>query len=214
MNALSTPPTHVARTPLTTAVPDEPVLPLSVAGYHALLESGVYNEEDPVEFLEGWLVPQMPRKPSHSSATRMLRELLRRLLPAGYFADSRDAVTTVDSEPEPDVYVVRGKMEDYQARHPEPAETPLIAEVAESTLSRDRGVKQRIYARAGIPVYWIVNLPERTVEIYTDPLATGVPRYQACRTYQAHEQVPVIIDGREIGAIAVAEILPPEPASS
>lgn len=188
--------------------PDEPVFPLTLEGYHALVQAGVYTEDDPVEFLEGWLVPKMPRKPSHSSATRILRELIRQLLGPGYFVDSQDAVTTTDSEPEPDVYVVRGKMADYTTRHPTHSETPLVAEVADTTLSRDRGMKLRIYARAGILVYWIVNLVDGTVEVRWQPTGPAKsPKYGQLATYRPGDQIPVVIDGHQIGLIPVADVL-------
>jgi Uma2 family endonuclease len=188
--------------------PDEPVFPLTLEGYHALVDAGVYTEDDPVEFLEGWLVPKMPRKPSHSSATRILRELIRQLLPAEYFADSQDAVTTTDSEPEPDVYVVRGRMSDFTARHPTHAQTPLVAEVADTTLARDRGMKLRIYARAGIPVYWIVNLVDGCVEVRWQPSGPSKsPKYAELATYHPGDEIPVVIEGKQIGLIPVAAIL-------
>jgi hypothetical protein len=82
-------------------------------------------------------------------------------------------------EPEPDVAIVRGRLEDYSDRHPGPADVWLVIEVADTTLVTDR-FKAQLYAEAGIPVYWIVNLLERVVEVYQDPSSgTDPPRYES-----------------------------------
>ncbi len=85
----------------------------------------------------------------------------------------------------------------------------LAVEVADETLRRDRTTKKRIYARAGIPVYWIVNLPERRIEVYTDPTGPGEhPDYRRHEDYAAPAEVPVLIDGRQVGRVPVAALLP------
>lgn len=118
-------------------------------------------------------------------------------------------MTTRDSEPEPDVYVVRGELGDYDNRHPGPADTPLVVEVADSTLARDRGLKQRIYARAGVPVYWIVNLVERAIEVHAKPASTAKsPKYRQRQVFAANDDVPVVLDGELVGTLRVADILP------
>jgi Uma2 family endonuclease len=118
-------------------------------------------------------------------------------------------VTGETSEPEPDVAVVRGNRRDYLERHPEPRETGILVEVPDSTLRHDRGFKKRIYARDRTPVYWIVNLVDRQVEVYTDPTGPAdVPDYRQRQDYKPGEDVPVVIDGQEVGRIPVAELLP------
>jgi len=82
-------------------------------------------------------------------------------------------------------------------------------EVAESTLAQDRGLKKSIYAEAGIPVYWIVNLVDRQIEVFTQPTGpTEQPTYANCEIIPADGEVPVIIDGREVARLKVADILP------
>jgi Uma2 family endonuclease len=118
-------------------------------------------------------------------------------------------VTLEDSEPEPDGAVARGAPRDYLDRHPGPADVVLAIEVADTTLQRDRGIKLRIYAGSGIPVYWIVNLAERRVAVYTQPDSrTADPTYGNVKTYEVSDTVPVVIDGAEAGSIAVARLLP------
>src|SRR4051812_36814523 len=130
---------------------------LSVDQYHAMIRAGILTEDDPAELLEGVLVQKMPKNPAHVLAKLLLVEALRKILPAGWFVNDQDPVTTRDSEPEPDVAVSRGSPRDYPTRHPGPKDTPLVVEIADSSLRRDRGLKKRLYARARIPEYWIVN---------------------------------------------------------
>ena len=105
--------------------------------------------------------------------------------------------------------IVRGETRDYRDRHPGPEDVALIVEVADSTLERDRGVKRMVYARAGIPVYWIINLLECVLEVYYEP--SGVTEgadYGQRRDYGASESVPVMIDGLEVGSVAVRDLVP------
>ena len=109
-------------------------------------------------------------------------------------------------EPEPDVAIVRGSDADYRHRVPTPADVALLVEVSDSTLDQDRGKKLEAYARAGIPVYWIVNLVDRQVEVYTRPVKAG--RYRSRKDYKPGQQVPVVIAGQQLAPIAVDDILP------
>ena len=106
--------------------------------------------------------------------------------------------------------VARGTRRAYLARHPEPAEIALVVEVSDTTYHRDRYEKYPAFAGSGIPVYWIVNLVMRCIEVYTDP---GPEGYRSQRDYHAGDVVPVIIDGVPLGQIAVDDILPPSQAA-
>ena len=198
-------------TPLSGApvLPTEPIWRLSVERYHEMIRAGLLTDADPVELLEGWLVEKMSKNPPHATATRLLRRILERLTPDDWFVDSQEPITTEDSEPEPDVSVVRGEPRDYQARHPGPQDASLIVEVADATLRRDRTLKLRIYARASVPVYWIVNLIDRQIEVYTDPTGpAGEPSYGQRRDYGPADDVALVLDGLEVGRVAVRDVLP------
>lgn len=191
------------------AVPHDLICRLSVDQYHEMVRAGILTDEDPIELLDGWLVYKMPKNRPHSIATRRTRDAIQQHLSAGWYVDSQEPITTEESEPEPDVSVVRGRPEDYPDRHPGPRKVALLVEVADATVDRDRGLKKRLYAQAGIPVYWIVNLQDRHVEVYTDPTGPAPnPDYHQRQDYSASETVPLIIDATEVARIAAANMLP------
>lgn len=180
----------------------------SLARYQKMIETGSLTPEDKVELLENYVVLKMPRNPRHDSTIqRMLRPLLRSL-PASWDLRIQSAVALPDSQPEPDFAVVRGTAVDYEIRQPGPADTGWVIEVADSSLLRDQRDKTRIYARGGIPCYWIVNLVDRRIEVYTQPSGpTVVPAYAAFQLYQPSDAVPIILDGVAVGTIPVADLL-------
>lgn len=181
----------------------------SLEQYHQIARLGILEENNQVEFLEGILVNKMTKNRAHSVATHKLRVLLEGLVPEGYYVESQEPTTTLDSEPEPDVMVVRGKLEDYQDQQPPASQVPLIAEVADSSLQQDRTWKKRIYARAGIPIYWIVNLTQRQIEVFTQPSGeAAVSEYSHCQIFDLGQETPVVLDGNEVGRIAVRDVLP------
>jgi Uma2 family endonuclease len=182
---------------------------LTVAEYHALIRMGIVAEHDEVVLIEGCLVHKMPKNLPHILTLRRLRRLLDQLMPSGWTDWTQDPVTLADSEPEPDYAVVRGTDADYTGRKPGPADIGLVVEVADSSLAVDRADSHRIYARAGVPEYWIVNIPDRQVEVYTLPQPAADPPAYAARTdYRPGEAVPVVLDGTTVGTVAVADVLP------
>ena len=190
-------------------VPADPIWRLSVEQYHEMVRAGILTDDDPVELLEGWLVVRMPRNPPHRLATRLTRQALERHVPGGWYVEAQEPITTDDSEPEPDVVVVRGDPADYGDRHPGPSDVAMVVEVADTTLQRDRVLKQRLYASAGIPVYWILNLSERQLEVYTLPSGPGEePAYHERRDYGVAEEAPLVVSGGEVCRIGVGELLP------
>lgn len=114
----------------------------------------------------------------------------------------------VDSEPEPDITVVRGDRRDYADRHPGPEDIALIVEVSDSTLNRDQTAKKKVYALANIPVYWIINLPANYIEVYTQPgSVNNQPDYQHSTHYGLNESVRIVLENREVGQIEVSNLL-------
>jgi Uma2 family endonuclease len=196
-------------TPIACSPDPEPLWQLTVGQYHEMIDNGILTEDDPVELLDGYLVAKTPRGPEHCYSTELARELLATLLPSGWFVQSQQPVTTSTSEPEPDVTVVRGVRRDYLTRHPGPHEVGLMIEVSESSLPRDRNLKKCVYAAAGVPVYWILNLVDRVLEVYEAPTGPSEqPDYGAARVYGAADVVPVVLEGVEVGKVQVADLLP------
>jgi Uma2 family endonuclease len=194
---------------LTSDVPSLPIMRLSVEQYHKMMQAGILRSGDPVELLEGWLVVKMSKNPPHVFANSRLHDLLLQMVPTGWFVNSQDPITTLESEPEPDASVIRGDRRDFLAGHPTPQDVALIGEVADSSLAYDRGIKKRIYARAAIPIYWIINLEDRFIEVYTDPTGPAeVPDYRGHEVYRENDLVPIILDGKEIGTMEVKSLLP------
>jgi Uma2 family endonuclease len=191
------------------AIPNDLILRLSIEQYHAMIQAGILTDDDSVELLEGWLVFKMPKNPPHRATTRLVRTALENILPRGWYVDSQEPITLSNSEPEPDIVVVRGDTRQYLDRHPGAEDIALIIEVSDTTLQRDRTVKKRIYARAGIAIYWIVNLVEEQVEVYSQPIVEfEQPDYSQRLDFGRSAVIPVIIEGVEIGAIDVNSLLP------
>ena len=185
---------------------DLPLVRLSVAQYHAIRDASIFSEDDQIELLEGLLVPKMTKHPPHRLSTRLVRAALEAAVGSDYYVDSQEPITLADSEPEPDVVVVRGVPRDYADRHPGATDVALVVEVADDSLERDRSTKLRVYARAGIPQYWIVNLRQRSIEVY------GEPRDDDYRTrveVPSNGYVAVRIhDSNDVARLAVASLLP------
>jgi Uma2 family endonuclease len=190
------------------SIPEDAVMRFSVARYHDMIRAGLLTTDDQVELLEGLLITKMPKSPRHRMVTKLVRSALEAIVPSGWYVDSQEPITLGESEPEPDAVVVRGETRDFFDRHPEPKDLALVVEVSDSTLDRDRGLKRRMYAQAGITAYWIVNLVDNQVEVHTGPTseATGAT-FAECRIYEMSESVPVFIEACEVGRIAVGDLL-------
>jgi Uma2 family endonuclease len=142
----------------------------------------------------------------HRIATRRVRKALERVVPQGWYVDSQEPITLPTSEPEPDGSVIRGDTADYADRHPPAAAVALVVEVADASLEFDRTLKKAIYAHAGIPTYWIVNLIDGRLEVYVDPTGPAEsPDYRDCRNHLSGDEVPLLVEGVEAARMAVTE---------
>ena len=209
MAVTPSPPTPPATPPASPQADIGMIWRLHVDQYHAMIQAGILTTDDPVELLEGWLVTKMPKNPRHRVVTQLTREALAQLLPPAWYADAQEPITTADSEPEPDGVVVRGERRHYLDRHPGPSDLALVIEVADSSPQRDRILKKRLYAAAAIAEYWIINLIDNQIEVHTEPSASGAqPDYQQSRIYTLADTLPVVLEGREVGRLAVQDVLP------
>jgi Uma2 family endonuclease len=136
--------------------------------YDELIQSGFFEEDEPIELVGGQLIVAEPKGSPHSTAIALTAEALRAAFGRGWLVRVQDPVALDDeSEPEPDIAVVPGLPRDYLAEHP--ARPALLVEVAESSLAFDRRHKGSLYARAGVADYWIVNLVDGMLEVYRGP---------------------------------------------
>jgi len=158
-----------------------------------------------VELLDGEPY-EVTKNPPHNYAVDALAEALRSILPRDVYRvrEEKSIEPWGHWWPEPDIAVVRGPKQRYQGRHPGRADIVLIAEVCE-TSPQDRTKKLTGYAEAGFPVYWILDLGLRQLEVYEGPTGEAYP---APTILGETESVDLIIEGQVIGQIAVADVLP------
>ncbi len=198
-----------AAVPAAPACPQEPpeLYRFRIDQYEEMGRAGILTEEDRVELVEGVLYRKPMKKGTHSIAARATAAALGRVIPAqSYFVTREDPVRIPGRAgmPEPDVSVVKGRSRDY-AEQPEGGDVALVVEVAEKSLLFDQTGKLSSYAGGGIPVYWIVNLIDRQVEVYSSP---GPDGYRSRQVYTPGQDVPIVIDGAQMGQVAVVELLP------
>jgi Uma2 family endonuclease len=138
--------------------------------YHRLIELGFLTEGDRIELIRGELIQKTAKGTQHTFCTTRLCRQLDRLLGDRAVIRGQDPISLPNqSEPEPDVIIARGRDEDYLAHHPYPEDILLVIEISDTTLDYDQITKLTLYAEAGIANYWIVNLPARQLERYSQP---------------------------------------------
>ena len=176
--------------------------------YERLVALGVFHGE-PIELIGGQLVVAEPQYPYHASAISAADYALRAVLPPGWIVRVQAPVSLDDeSEPEPDVAVVPGSVDDYRSAHP--SRPALIIEVSESSLGSDRERKGSVYARAGLRDYWILNLEEGVLEVYREPAADPSAlfgwRYARRQVFNASARVSPL--AAPDASIRVGDLLP------
>lgn len=189
-----------------TRLPPYPVHRWSVAEYLELAKLGFLGEDDQIELLEGWPVKKMTKNPLHDSTVDQINLWLRSHLLSGWYIRVQNVLVTADSAPEPDLAIVRGRPKDYAKQHPTPQDVALIVEVADTSVSKDRQ-KRRLYARAGIPTYWLVNLLDKQLELFSSPQGEGADAdYQNHQVLGTRHKVPLKIPGRREIKLSVADL--------
>lgn len=180
----------------------------TVRAYFELVASGALTDEDHVELLDGVIVAEPPMDPPHATAIDLAGDALRGALgERAWVREQKPLVAGERSVPEPDLAVVPGGRRDYETSHPITA--LLVVEVSHSSLPQDRLSKSRIYAGAGIPEYWIVNLREDCVEVYRSPDVAH--RLYAARHIAGRGERIALVAFPDTG-IAVDALLPGTPA--
>ena len=170
--------------------------------YDRAVEAGAFEPDAKLELIDGDLNAMTPEGVSHAIGIDLVADSLRRVFGLGFYVRIQHPLAADDySEPEPDVAVVRGAIRDYDKGHPTSA--VLVVEVSNESLRYDRTVKQRLYARCGIPEYWILALPEARLEVYRDPAGDG---YRRVTHHAAGDKVAPL--ARPDAQIAVDDLLP------
>ena len=162
---------------------------MSISDYNKLGEIGILPEE--VELINGFIVHKIPKSPKHTFTVNYLAKVLRNIFESKeYFVQIEQPITTSDSEPEPDISIIKGTEKSFSSEHPTTAR--LVVEVSLSTYELDFQ-KQNIYANALISEYWIVNLKDNELEVYKNPVSG---KYLEKRIY--HSADVVHIETKEI----------------
>ena len=188
--------------------PSEWFYRLTVDQYRAMGRSGILTPDDRVELLEGWLFAKMTKHPPHEISKGLVQDALTTLVPALWFVGVETPIVAFDSMPEPDLVIVKGPRRDYRGKAPGPREVALVVEVAEASLADDRSIKKRLYARSMFMIYWLINLVDNRIEVYSEP--TGPieqPDYLHRQDFGPDEMIPLVIDGCEVAQIAVRDLL-------
>lgn len=176
----------------------------TVTDLQHMVQIGVIGEDERVELLDGYLVPKMPENLPHRSAVSRLSTRLAPILPAGWWLQTTYPISAGINDPIPDGVILRGSDVTYDRHKPTGADFGIVIEVSDSSLDMDRAGKAKMYSREGIPAYWIVNVADKQIEVYTDPSASG---YATRTDYTPGDRVPITLDGAAAGEIAVSEII-------
>ncbi len=182
---------------------------LTVEQFEKMIDAGVFPDRPRVELLGGVLFRNMTKNDPHNFAVGFMGSVLNRLLePAWLAQEEKPVILGKFWRPEPDIAVIRGPRERYRKRAPRNEDPGLLIEVCDATYSKDRGIKYRGYAAAGVGTYWIVNLPQKRIEVYSQPSGQGkTAAFQEAKSYGTNGEVPLILDGQERGRIAVNDVV-------
>jgi Uma2 family endonuclease len=183
---------------------------LPVNQFLKMVDAGIFPHDAHVELLGGILIQMMTKGDPHDFTLGAIGEALRAITPEGWILrEDKSLQLGRYSRPEPDVAIVRGPRRQYSQRTPHARETALVVEVAQSTYPFDRGEKWRAYAASRIPIYWIVNLDKSRIEVYRAPAGRGkTASYHQAEIFEAHAEIPVVIEGHDVGRVVVRDVLP------
>jgi len=193
------------------------LVPLTVDQYHEMMRRGIIPESAQTEVIDGFLVLKdrskrgedpMVISSEHRWAVQKLQRLDSRVQAWGmHVATQQPVALSPIQEPEPDASIINGPLDDFRSRTPTARDVLCACEVADSSLKYDRTTNQRIYATAGIPRYLIVNLVDRTVELYADP-DTSAGRYARVQTIKPGESFDIELEAGRALAVNADDVLP------
>ena len=175
----------------------------TVEQFHKMAESGILNEDDRVELIRGEIIEMAAIGTKHACCVRRVDKVLHRRLNDEVIISVQNPIGLDDnSEPQPDIALLKPREDDYLLAHPQPKDVFLIIEVADSTIKYDREVKIPLYAEQGVVEVWLVDINEECVEVYQQPV-NGI--YQKVEKFSRGESL--IIQALDDVNITVDEIL-------
>jgi Uma2 family endonuclease len=182
---------------------------ITVGQFRRMIEAKIFPEGARVELLGGILLA-MTTNNAHDYIVTQLANLLRPLLPAAWCLREEKSIQLGRTwRPQPDIAVLRDRAIAFIRRSPRAADIALLVEVADTSYAKDSGIKLRLYAAARIPVYWIVNVERRRVEIYSSPGGSGPSAYYGVISiHPATDRPAVLLDGQDLGTVAAEELFP------
>jgi Uma2 family endonuclease len=188
--------------------PEENPYLFSVDQFYRIIELGIFPRERRVGLWEGMLYEKMAKTQSHAVAGINVTMTLARVLPQGWCLSSENPIAIGPrSAPLPDMVVLRGVGNDYLDRRPGPADVGLVVEFSLTSLKEDTGPKLAAYASAGIPSYWVLNLVEGVVHVYSEPIPAE-SRFASEATARRGESIPLTLDGVVACQVAASDLLP------
>ncbi|MEH1802951.1 MAG: Uma2 family endonuclease [Nostoc sp.] len=150
----------------------------TLAEYHRLGELGFFHEDDHIELINGEIIEMASKRTAHETCLRnLLRELPKIVGDRATLQSQAPIALPPNSEPEPDFAILQNRDDNYLSGHPQPADVLLVMEVADSSLAYDQDVKIPLYAKGGITDYWIFNLFDNYLEVYSEPYQDNQGRY-------------------------------------
>ena len=176
--------------------------------YRSLVAFDAIGARDRVEFIEGDIVEKMGARPPHSNTVAEIGAVLAALFGPGFHVREEKPLAVEASEPEPDLAVIAAPRSRFYRRHPGADETALLVEVADTSLVYDRERKAALYARGGVPEYWIVDLNARRLIVHRGPLADG-----GWEEVRVHPETARVAPLGASGEVAIADVLPPPEAT-
>jgi Uma2 family endonuclease len=176
--------------------------------FRKAIDAGVFGEKR-VELLGGIPFIMSENPPHIFVSMRLLAALQALTVPPRWVVNKEHTLALGRWRPLADAVVLRGPDTIYSTRLARAADIGLLVEISDTTYAKDSGPKLRRYASFRIPVYWIVDLNRRIVEVRTGPFGTGKQAgYAVCHTYREGDMIPVELDGQEVGRVPVSDLLP------
>jgi Uma2 family endonuclease len=161
----------------------------TVDEYHQMAETGILTEDDRVELINGEIITMSPINSPHAGSVKRINALFTKLFAEEAIISVQDPLVVGDfSEPEPDIMLLKPQDDFYASAHPQASDVFLLIEVAASSVQIDRQVKLPVYASAGVPEVWIVNLPDHQIELYRSPMNNY---YQAKEVAKGNQTITV-----------------------